>query len=103
MTVLQQARENEGYIIGLRREFHAEPELSLKEFHTADRIEEELEKMGISHWRWQRNRRIRSFKGHGRGRRHDCSPGGYGCAVYRRDSQNRVLFPKARRDARLRT
>ena len=43
MTVLQQARENEGYIIGLRREFHAEPELSLKEFHTADRIEEELE------------------------------------------------------------
>ena len=51
MTVLQQARENEGYIIGLRREFHAEPELSLKEFHTADRIEEELEKMGISHWR----------------------------------------------------
>lgn len=67
MTVLQQARENEEYIIGLRREFHAEPELSLKEFHTADRIEEELEKMGISHWRCRETGVYAVLKGTGEG------------------------------------
>ena len=102
MTVLQQARENEGYIIGLRREFHAEPELSLKEFHTADRIEEELEKMGISHWRCRETGVYAVLKGTGEG-------GGtialrrirMRCLSKRLTKQS--IVPEARRDARLRT
>ncbi len=39
------------YLIETRREFHQNPELSLKEFRTASRIEEELTKFGINHSR----------------------------------------------------
>ena len=39
------------YLIETRREFHQNPELSLKEFRTATRIEEELTKFGIKHSR----------------------------------------------------
>ena len=39
------------YLIETRREFHQNPELSLKEFRTASRIEEELTKFGIKHSR----------------------------------------------------
>ena len=39
------------YLIETRREFHQNPELSLKEFRTASRIEEELIKFGIKHSR----------------------------------------------------
>ena len=35
------------YIVELRREFHAHPELSLEEVRTSKRVAEELEKMGI--------------------------------------------------------
>lgn len=48
VELLQQEKE---YIISLRREFHQHPELSLQEFRTAGRIEEELEKFGIKHTR----------------------------------------------------
>ncbi|PAB59619.1 M20 family metallopeptidase [Anaeromicrobium sediminis] len=37
------------YVIKLRRDFHANPELSWKEFRTSKRIKEELENMGISY------------------------------------------------------
>ena len=39
------------YLVETRREFHQNPELSLKEFRTATRIEEELTKFGIKHSR----------------------------------------------------
>lgn len=37
----------EKYVIDMRREFHANPELSFEEFRTSKRITEELNKMGI--------------------------------------------------------
>lgn len=40
-------KQNEDYIIQMRRWFHQHPEVSLKEEKTAQRIREELEKMGI--------------------------------------------------------
>ena len=43
--------EQKDYIVGMRRYFHAHPEVSLKEFKTSVRIEEELDKVGIEHIR----------------------------------------------------
>ena len=43
-----ETRAQRAYMIALRREFHRYPELSLKEFRTAQRIEEELNRMGVS-------------------------------------------------------
>lgn len=40
-------KQNEAYVIDMRREFHMYPELSLKEERTSARIQEELGKMGI--------------------------------------------------------
>ena len=42
MSVAEQAKAWEEYIISMRREFHSHPEVSLHEFRTAQRIEEEL-------------------------------------------------------------
>lgn len=39
------------YVVGLRRYFHSHPELSAQEFGTALKIEEELDKLGVSHQR----------------------------------------------------
>jgi amidohydrolase len=41
------ANKYKQYVIEMRREFHKHPEPSLKEFRTARRVKEELEKMGI--------------------------------------------------------
>ena len=38
-------------LISLRRYFHMHPEVSMQEFHTAERIEEELDKLHIPHRR----------------------------------------------------
>jgi amidohydrolase len=43
----KKAQEIAPYIIQLRREFHAHPELSLEETRTSARVAEELENMGI--------------------------------------------------------
>lgn len=51
MTILEQAKKEEPYLVELRRYFHEHPELSLKEYHTAERIEEELDKLHIPHRR----------------------------------------------------
>ena len=42
----QQLRDE---LIALRREFHRAPELGLREYHTAARIERELDRCGIPH------------------------------------------------------
>ena len=47
----QEALKEQAYLTELRREFHRCPELGLREFRTAARIEEELDKCGISHTR----------------------------------------------------
>ncbi|MDD2979892.1 MAG: amidohydrolase [Hespellia sp.] len=39
------------YIIDLRRYFHQHPELSLQEYHTAEKIEAELDGFGVEHQR----------------------------------------------------
>ena len=46
-----QAEQEREYLIALRRHFHKHPELSLQEYHTAEKIEQELDTMGISHER----------------------------------------------------
>ena len=51
MDVKKAVAETKDYIVSIRREFHRHPELSLQEFRTAQRIEEELDKFGIPHTR----------------------------------------------------
>ena len=46
--LIEQDRE---YITALRRWFHSHPELSMKEFETAKRIEKELNAIGIPTFR----------------------------------------------------
>lgn len=46
-NILEKSKEINEWIVKLRRDFHEHPEESLKEFRTAQVIEEELTKMGI--------------------------------------------------------
>lgn len=41
-------QEEQNYVIDLRRYFHRHPELSMKEYHTASYIEQELRKFGLA-------------------------------------------------------
>ena len=38
------AQDQQDYVVAMRREFHRSPELSGKEFHTRERLIEEIEK-----------------------------------------------------------
>ncbi len=49
--LLDEAAAMESWLVRLRREFHAEPELGLEEHKTAARIERELDILGIGHER----------------------------------------------------
>lgn len=51
MSIANKAKNEQEYITDLRRDFHAHPEISLQEFRTATRIEQELDKLGIYHER----------------------------------------------------
>lgn len=51
MRVRELAHEGKEYGIALRRAFHKEPELGGREFQTAARIEQELDQLGIEHFR----------------------------------------------------
>ena len=51
MSLVKEVEAIKDYLISTRRELHENPELSLKVFRTADRIEEELNKLGIEHRR----------------------------------------------------
>ena len=46
-----QVRAEKEYLVSLRRDFHRHPELALQENRTAEVIERELERFGISHTR----------------------------------------------------
>ena len=59
-------KREEAYLTALRRDFHRHPELGLREFRTAQRIEEELDRFGISHTRVGGDRRT----GDSAGKRH---------------------------------
>ena len=45
--IYSEAQNDHEYIVALRRYFHAHPELPKQEFHTAEKIEEELHKIGL--------------------------------------------------------
>ena len=47
--IKEETKKDHGYVVELRRYFHSHPELSRQEFNTANKIEEELDKLGISH------------------------------------------------------
>lgn len=51
MSVRQDVLDEKEYLVSLRRHFHAHPEVSLQEFETCKKVEEELDKMGIPHRR----------------------------------------------------
>ena len=54
-------------LIALRREFHRDPELGLHEYHTAERIERELDKSGIPHERVGETAVVARLQGTGEG------------------------------------
>lgn len=47
MDIKELAKEEEDYIISMRRLFHENPELSGKEFHTRERLIREIDSMGV--------------------------------------------------------
>lgn len=47
----REIEEDHEYVVSLRRYFHKYPELPKKEYNTAKKIEEELDKLGIEHKR----------------------------------------------------
>ena len=49
MDLYKLTQEVEPYVIAMRREFHANPEISFHEVRTTARIREELDKLGIPH------------------------------------------------------
>lgn len=51
MAVKQYVSDEKEYLVSLRRYFHAHPEVSLKEYNTCKKIEEELDLLEIPHKR----------------------------------------------------
>ena len=51
MALKQYVTDEKDYLVSLRRYFHAHPEVSLKEYNTCKKIEEELDKIGLLHKR----------------------------------------------------
>ncbi len=65
MSILDEAFELNEYMVEQRNYFHAHPELGLQEFNTCNHIEEELEKIGISHRRVAGTNVIAEIEGSG--------------------------------------
>ena len=51
MKILEEVLSRKEHCIELRRYFHMHPEVSFKEYNTANKIEEELDRMNIEHYR----------------------------------------------------
>lgn len=49
MKTLDLAKKYFDYVVGMRREFHMYPEVSLEEHNTSKRIKEELDKIGVDY------------------------------------------------------
>jgi amidohydrolase len=49
MKILELAKKQQEFVVKMRREFHMNPEASMKEFNTSKRIKEELEKIGVEY------------------------------------------------------
>lgn len=49
--IIEKIEADREYVISLRRHFHSHPELPAKEYGTAKKIEEELDKIGLAHTR----------------------------------------------------
>lgn len=64
----KQLQDKKEELIQIRRDFHRHPELSLQEFRTAQVIEEELEKVGISYRRIGATGVLGIIQGTGRGK-----------------------------------
>ena len=70
MSFYQEAKELQSYLSNLRREFHAHPCISREEFWTAERIEAELDAIGITdHERVDGSGVYAVFRGEGKGER----------------------------------
>ena len=82
MDVKKAAAETKDYIVSIRREFHRHPELSLQEFRTAQRIEEELDKFGIPHTRVGETGVLGTLKGRKEQRKSAGSACGYRRAAH---------------------
>ncbi|MBQ1506611.1 MAG: amidohydrolase [Erysipelotrichales bacterium] len=48
----EEIRKDHEYVTGLRRHFHRYPEVALEEYRTTEKIEEELDKIGVRHQRF---------------------------------------------------
>ena len=68
INVRELSEKYKNEIINLRREFHKNPEISWKEFDTAERIEEELKKIGIDTERIVDTGVVGLIKGRGEGK-----------------------------------
>ena len=66
MDILNEVKKIHETLVELRRDFHLHPELSMKEYRTAKRIEEELDKLGIDHYRSAETGVIGIIKGTGK-------------------------------------
>ena len=60
---LEEAKRIYPDIVELRRYFHKYPEVSRNEFNTADKIEKELDKLGLPHTRVGQTGVCTEFKG----------------------------------------
>ena len=49
--IFDEIKADHGYVVDLRRHFHKHPEIAKEEFQTALKIEEELDKIGLTHQR----------------------------------------------------
>ncbi|MBQ2314547.1 MAG: amidohydrolase [Treponema sp.] len=50
-TLIEEVRDDHQYVVELRRHFHRYPEVAKEEFKTAERIEKELDAIGVNHRR----------------------------------------------------
>ena len=49
--IMEEVRKDHPAVVSLRRDLHRHPEIAREEFRTQARIEEELDKIGLEHWR----------------------------------------------------
>lgn len=68
MNVFEQAVARKGNMVAFRRELHMYPELSFQEFETTDRIQRELEKLGLICTRFQPSGLMADIHGKGPGK-----------------------------------